>query len=97
MRTATVTEVKNGLSALLDRVRAGETVWVTDRGLPIARIEPVTSCPDAAGRLKRLERSGILRPGGGPAPLEILRRPGPALPGEVSASGLVIDERRSGR
>ena len=97
MRTATVTEVKNGLSALLDRVRAGESVLVTDRGLPIARIEPVTSHPDAAGRLKRLERAGILRPGGGVAPLELLRRPGPALPREASASERVIEERRSGR
>lgn len=97
MRTATVTEVKNGLSALLDRVRSGETVLVTDRGLPIARIEPVISYPDVEGRLRRLERTGVLRPGGGPAPLQVLRRPAPALPRGVSAVDIVLDERRAGR
>ena len=41
MKTATITEAKNGLSALIDRVRAGESVLILDRGVPIARIEPI--------------------------------------------------------
>ena len=32
METATITEVKNGLSALIDRVKAGASIVVTDRG-----------------------------------------------------------------
>ena len=37
------TEAKNKLSALLARVKAGETVVITERGIPVARIEPAAS------------------------------------------------------
>jgi prevent-host-death family protein len=36
-----VRELKNGLSRYLKRVRRGETIVVTDRGEPVARIIPV--------------------------------------------------------
>ena len=49
MKTATITEAKNGLSALIDRVRAGEQVLITDRGIPVARLEPVTNAVDQSG------------------------------------------------
>lgn len=39
MRSASMSEAKNGLSALLDEVRRGETVLITRRGKPVARIE----------------------------------------------------------
>ena len=39
MKTATIPEAKNRLSALIDRVRHGETVIITDRGRPVARLE----------------------------------------------------------
>jgi antitoxin (DNA-binding transcriptional repressor) of toxin-antitoxin stability system len=35
-----VRELKNGLSGYLRRVRKGETIVVTDRGHPVARIIP---------------------------------------------------------
>jgi prevent-host-death family protein len=35
-----VRELKNGLSRYLKRVRRGETIVVTDRGRPVARIIP---------------------------------------------------------
>ena len=40
MKSASVSEAKNGLSALLDEVRRGETVLITHHGRPVARIEP---------------------------------------------------------
>ena len=49
MKTATITEAKNGLSAHIDRVRAGESVLLLDRGVPIARIEPIAASADATG------------------------------------------------
>ncbi len=68
MKSATITDAKNGLSALIDLVRAGESVVITDRGRPVARLEPVASADDAPGRLLRLERAGIVQDGaGGPA------------------------------
>ena len=93
MKSATITEVKNQLSSIIDRVRAGETVIVTDRGQPVATIEPVRADADDEARLVRLERSGVIRPASKPPP-----KLGGILP-EVRASAVdaLIDERRAGR
>ena len=93
MKSATITEVKNQLSSIIDRVRAGESVVVTDRGRPVARIEPVRTDVDDDSRLVRLERSGIIRPAPKSPP-----PPRAALPvAAASAVDALIDERRSGR
>lgn len=97
MKTATITEAKNGLSALIDRVRAGEQVLITDRGIPVARLEPVTDAVDPTGRLRRLERAGAVRIGAAPPPIDLIRQPGPALPPGVSVVEALLEERRSGR
>jgi len=65
MKTTSVSAAKNGLSALLDRVKAGEAVLITERGVPIARIEPVMTPHDPTGRQQRLSRAGLLDPGSG--------------------------------
>ena len=39
--TVSIAQLKNGLSGYLKRVRAGETILIRDRDLPIARIEPL--------------------------------------------------------
>ena len=97
MRTATITEAKNRLSALIDRVRHGETVVITDRGRPVARIESVVTdaAADPAGRLARLERRGLLRRAG-TAPA---KTPRPFSRGaRVSgALDLLLEERQAGR
>jgi prevent-host-death family protein len=100
VRRATISETKNGLSALLDRVRHGEAVLITDRGRPVARLEPVASGGDAGpdeGRLARLERAGIVRRASRGRLAEILRvaPPAPQRGGDVLAA--LLDERRSGR
>jgi prevent-host-death family protein len=97
MRSATITEAKNGLSSLIDRVRAGETVLITDRGRPVARLEPVTSAPDGDGRSLRLERAGQLRIGDGPPPLDLLGQPAPRLGDGASAVDALLADRREGR
>lgn len=97
VRTTTITEAKNRLSALIDQVQAGETIIILERGRPVARLEPVAGYTDATGRLARLERAGVVRIGAAAAPLEMLRQPGPELTPGVSAVAAVIDERRSGR
>ncbi len=98
MRRATVTEAKNGLSALLAQVRAGETIEIVDRGVPVARLEPVAPLgDDDEGRLARLERAGVIRRGTGKVPREILEEPGPKLPEGVSLVEALLEERREGR
>ena len=62
MTTASISEAKAKLSALLDKVKAGETVTITDRGTPIARIVPLAPADvDWEERLERLERQGVVR------------------------------------
>lgn len=53
-----VRELKQTLSATLDRVAAGETVVVTDRGVPKAVISPIV---DNRG-LERAIEEGRVRP-----------------------------------
>ena len=98
MRTVSISEAKNRLSALLDQVKAGEAVVITDRGVPVARLEPVTSrSDDDDGRLDRLERAGVIERRGGPVPEWLLLEAPVPLPEGVSAVTLLIEERRSGR
>jgi prevent-host-death family protein len=99
MKRASVTEAKNQLSALLDRVRHGETIVIEDRGVPIARLEPLATRASAAGegRLERLERQGIAtRPAVSP-PGKVLAAPPPKPRGGARASRAIADERREGR
>jgi len=98
MRTATITEAKNQLSALLDHVRAGESILIMDRGRPVARLEPAVSIDeDPQGRLARLERAGIVGPTAAPFPETILSEDPPTPRDGVSAVDLLLEERREGR
>ena len=95
MKRATITEAKNGLSALIDRVKAGETILITERGVPVARLEP-TSPVDWDARLARLERKGLIRRGRG-STLDVLKHPPIKTMDGSSVVELLLDERRSGR
>ena len=100
MKTATISETKNGLSALLDRVRHGESILITDRSRPVARLEPVVSGGDAGpdeGRLARLERAGVIRRARSCRLEEIVRTLPPPTEQGGDILAAVLDERRSGR
>jgi prevent-host-death family protein len=97
MKTASISQLKNGLSAFVDQVRAGDTVLVTDRGVVVARLEPASARPDSTGRLERLERSGVVRIGRGAPPVELIRKPGPRPSGGPSIVDVLLEERQSGR
>lgn len=98
MKRASITEAKNRLSALLSRVRHGETVLIEDRGVAVAQIAPVAAATTGADRdaLSRLERAGIVRPAAsaGPSRIILTSPPRPARP--VSLSRLVAEEREAG-
>jgi prevent-host-death family protein len=96
METASISEVKNGLSAIIDRVKGGESIVVTDRGIPVAVIEPMSARVDLDDRLARLERAGLLKRGSGVVPVELLRTPGPKLEQGHTLVEAVLEERRSG-
>ncbi|MBA2643692.1 MAG: type II toxin-antitoxin system prevent-host-death family antitoxin [Actinobacteria bacterium] len=57
-----MSETKAKLSALLDRVKAGESVTITDRGVPVAQIVPLPASEvDWDARMQRLARAGLVR------------------------------------
>lgn len=96
MKTASVTESKNGLSGLLRQVKAGKSVLIFDRNVPVARLEPVSaaSLPDDQ-RLLALERQGLIRrprqSGSIVAVLRNMKRP--KLRGGASLTDMVLVER----
>jgi prevent-host-death family protein len=99
MKRASISEAKNGLSALIDRVRHGETIIIEDRGLPVAQLTPVAGRSDTsdADRLARLERQGILRPPQSNKANHLLQAAPPGRERKTSLSRLVRAERDEGR
>ena len=98
MKSASVSEAKNGLSALLDEVRRGETVLITHHGKPVARLEPYQTLgladdEAAAALVKR----GVVSPPRARLDVDkFLARPLPRLAEGLSASQIVVAERSEG-
>lgn len=78
-----VRDLKNRLSAHLDRVKAGEEITVTEHGRPIARLSPVGAEVD---RMTALVNAGIVR-----APATTSRRL-PARRVRLNAGGSLDDD-----
>ncbi len=98
MVKANISELKNQLSSYLRKVRAGETVLVMDRGVPIARIERIETGADDA-RLARLEAAGLVKRPAKPMSraelLKFLSEPLPKSRGSVLEA--LLEERKEGR
>jgi antitoxin (DNA-binding transcriptional repressor) of toxin-antitoxin stability system len=99
MKNARISELRDGLSEYLARVRKGETIIVYDRDTPIARIEPiavVANEPGVPDWVIEAERRGIMSPPKirGRAPL--LVDPIKVEP-RFSLLEALLEERRSGR
>lgn len=99
MKRASITHAKNNLSALIDGLEGGSPVLIVDRGRPVARLEPVTGGADAEheGRLARLIREGVVRPGRGKLSRKLLSSQPPSLEGDASVVAALLEERREGR
>lgn len=99
MKKATITEAKNQLSALIDRVKHGETIVITDRGRPVAHL--VSALTDAVedpeGRLARLERRGGLRLATSPPPRALIMKKLPKVKKPSGVLDALLDERNEGR
>jgi prevent-host-death family protein len=97
MKRASISQAKNGLSALVDRVRQGATIVIEDRGVPVAKLEPIAGGADADGRVARLARQGLIRPAARPLAKSWLSRRPPRLLRGRNPSDIVLEERREGR
>lgn len=96
MKTVTISQLKNSLSAYLKRVRAGETVVILDRQEPVAMLERIDAAEHPEGRLTRLEQAGALRRPVRPLALAELRSL-PLPPARDSVLTALLDERDGGR
>jgi antitoxin (DNA-binding transcriptional repressor) of toxin-antitoxin stability system len=99
MKKVSITEAKNRLSALIDGLKGGSRVLILDRGRPVARLEPVTGGgkEEVDGRLSRLIRNGIVRPGRAALPRSLLVDPPPGPKEGVAAVAALLAKRREGR
>ncbi|HTT32852.1 MAG TPA: type II toxin-antitoxin system prevent-host-death family antitoxin [Methylomirabilota bacterium] len=86
-------EFKNRLGRYLRAVRRGETLVITDRGTPVAKVTPADDRPGAQAdiwaRLEELEAQGLIRLGRGPlTPFRPVKSKG------KPASQMIIEDRR---
>jgi prevent-host-death family protein len=66
-----VRELRQNASVVLRRVAAGETVVITDRGQPVARLSPIVATGVAALREAGLVREPRTRMGDAPPPAPV--------------------------
>lgn len=97
MERSSISKTKNKLSSLIKRVKAGETVIIEDRGVPVAQLQPLTSTGTAEGRVLRLQQAGLVRLPREKVSMDIIKMPPPRPKHKIEASSILLDERRSGR
>ncbi len=84
-----IRELKARLSSYLRRVKAGETIVITERGTPIGRIVPTSAALDA--RAREMVEAGLAEWSGRRPTLE---PPAAHSRGPRQVSELVIEDRR---
>ncbi len=93
MRKIGSRELKNRLGAYLHAVKRGQSLVITDRGKPIAKLSPLdhdeTSFESIEQSLKKLEDEGLLRLG--KRPFAKFR---PVASRGKPASEMIIEDRR---
>lgn len=98
-----ISSAKAKLSYFIELAKNGETVLITDRGVPVARLEsaarPVHEgmSPEDSGRLYRLEKAGALRVADKPMDLSWLDEPLAVPKDGGSALQALLDEREESR
>ena len=97
MEKATVSKLKDNLSAYLRKVRAGATVVIYDRDVPIACIERIESSGRGADRLALLRAQGVTRPATRALSAKQLRAIAGKLPRSARLSEALRGERDQGR
>lgn len=96
MRTAAIAKLKAGLSGYLESVKTGEQVVVTERGRPVALIVPIDPNISEDDRRAELVAKGLVRPGRGPIPANLIE--GATVPGLTSDRALqAVMEAREDR
>ena len=96
MNSVGLAELKERWSAYLKKVKSGEEVLITERGLPVAKLVPLKGAPKSGLRREKLAQQGLLHPGRGKVRRLLRRPPKGAAVGESVISAL-LSERSEGR
>lgn len=93
MRSISLSDAKNELSALVREVRGGAAIVITDRGIPVAQLMPVgraTGVPSAA--IELAQKGRLLLPMSEPT-TAWRDLPSGQLEGSASAVAMLLAER----
>jgi prevent-host-death family protein len=98
MKKATISQIKNQLSAYLRDVEAGETILIVNRERPVARLVSVRTSSVARDdeRVRALARAGVIRAALEPpdaALVDVVLAPAPE---GSDLLGAVLEERETG-
>lgn len=97
MERVSVSRLKDQLSAYLRKVRAGQTLLVTDRNEPVAQLVPIPQQESEDERVARLVAQGVISlPKGPPLDMREFLRRRPVIEGAGVLEAL-LEERREGR
>jgi prevent-host-death family protein len=91
MRTVNIADLKNNLSAHLERVRAGEELLVKDRNRPIARLVPLASGENIDAEEMELAAAGLIRLPTSSLPDSFWKMPAPKVSFEDSVSAVTAE------
>jgi prevent-host-death family protein len=102
VKTASISVLRAQLRRFLAAVRRGESIVITERDAPIARLVPIEKAETSVGRqgpawFQELARRGVLRVGRMRGCPELIDVP---PPGPARGSGVVdalVSDRRTGR
>lgn len=88
-----VRELRQNASRYLDRVKKGESIEVTERGVPVAVLSPLPA--KRRSRYQQMVEDGLITPGSGNL-REILARPRPPLDPNYEGPSIaqILDELR---
>jgi len=96
MRTSNIASAKSHFSHLIDLVKQGQTVLITERNKPVATLQPVVHLSTAG--LDGLYASGLLAPPGKTLDVgAFLAAPRASLAVENSLTRAVLAEREESR
>jgi prevent-host-death family protein len=96
MHTSNIASAKSRFSHLIDLVKQGQTVLITERNKPVATLQPIVGSSSAG--LEAIHASGLLTPPRKTLDVvAFLAAPRAALAPENSLTHAILAEREEGR
>ncbi len=96
MHTSNIASAKSHFSRLIDLVKQGQTVLITERNKPVATLQPIVRSSSAG--LEALHACGLLKPPSKSLDVaEFLAAPRASLAPGISLTQAILAEREEGR